>query len=182
MRDSGKNRYRGLVYLATILLALSATVFVLIQACGYFVAHHHARLQAYLSQRLHQEVTLERAELRWHTLRPVIHLSNVVIKNIAGAPVEVSAEQLSLSISLFESIKQRQFIPRNVGLSGVKLSVRDESLPTKQKGFSFTGLHGRVHFDAGEGRLYFTGEKLKMVPFSAHEPVFPESHISWETS
>lgn len=102
------------------------------------ISDYRTNIEEQVSEIMQRPVQIGSIGVGWDRLRPVMLLSDVIIRSKGDERDAFHFEQLQLSFQMFRSVREMQLIPHSVYLSGSELAVTR----TMDGGFVLRGLSG----------------------------------------
>lgn len=106
---------------ATVLLAILLGI---IRSLFPYIDYYHVEFERWVSQVIHQPVTIGKIEANWQGLYPTIILNQVVVHDQTKYKQLLKIAQLQVGIDVISSLLHWQFRPGLFHLSGAQLTIR----------------------------------------------------------
>ena len=112
---------KWLWYLLAVAILFSATILSLVRFALTEVISYQQKIESLASQAIQHRVHIESLDARLVGLTPTLILKGVHILDKDGKKEILRLNEGSIGISLIQSLRHQQFIPKNIILSGTKL-------------------------------------------------------------
>ena len=151
-------------YLLAAGILFSAVIISLIRFALTEVESYQETIEQLASKAIKHQVYIESLDARLVGVMPTLVLKGIRVLDSKGEKEILRVNKANIGVSVFQSLKRKKFIPKDILISGTKLAViRLSNGQVKLRGFNFsTDPNSEVKGNEGLTAWFFTQSSLAL--------------------